>query len=273
MPDTNQSPSAPMMPSTPRPQKSRAPLVVILSIVGVLVVGAGIVLAVWLLRPASETAESSTFQTIEGITAFPSFSSQPAPPTGWQADNQLTVESTTYRSVVFKKNNVCTFSASIQSQPQTRNNNDYDLSKAFAETKATTEQGTLTEESTLKVRSSEGEIDFVLGTYRPKLQFDPLVAGGVRMYNDEQTTLIVTRTFSGSIANTTDLPVGASEADRIPHNTAHDDSQYKEGEILTQQASIPTISFVYNCPTAQFNEDEAVELIGEFVIDFTTAKK
>ena len=269
MQDTNQSlptPTQTQMPPVPQPSRKRLPLIII-AVVVIAALSVGIYFAVqYFVTRAPSTADDGGFNTIADVTALPSLEGELSAADGWEKDGELTIDMPTYQRIVYVNDANCRVTATTQLLP-TEDKSDFDLSRSHALSLASVEGGILSDERVIKLKTNREEADFFVAFYNPTSRIDPTQPGGVLVFKDKQSAVVVTRSVSGAVNNNLAKPAGPSDADRT-NPTPYDDSKYKDGEIISQVASIPNITFLYQCPTSAFESSVGLESIQQLRVTF-----
>jgi len=242
-------------------------LVVMAITIGVLVV----------LRPQTKNQGTETsrgikltdnfeFNKLSNVTGVPTFSATPKAQSGWSVTT--TSDESALGNVSLGNQNSCTLSITSQLSPYTdKTLSDYALSRAYASTIASSEDGVLGDEYIIKLNSSQGEADFYSGVYSPKVKLThptgttATTAGGTEKLDGAYSTYLAVRSIASPISS------GVTSA------TLPSDSKYKDGEIVKISDMIPTIVAKYTCKSDVFNAEDAVKFVKQITIDFKATKK
>lgn len=187
------------------------------------------------------------------VTGLPVFSQSPEEKDGWKLEE--TIEEATFSNIEMTNANSCTISMQSQETPYVNTTMaDFALSKAYAESVARSQQGTLDDIYIITVPTSDGEGEFYAGNYHPEILLTspggttPTQTGGSMTLDDSYTVFIAVRSIASPV-NT----VGTST-----------DTQ---DDVVPLVDSIPTIIIRYECLSDDFNIDDGIKLIKQMKLN------
>lgn len=240
----------------------------IIAIIVIAVVGLGTAATVYVIKQhlfwgANQLVlqSNSDFNKIDNLMGLPKFSKIPAEGNGWK--NKTPELSGAKGTIInFVNNTSCTLDMASQAVPYVQTKaSAYDLSKSFASTVASIENGTVSDDHTVRIKSSLGEADFFVGTYHPTIRLThptdttPTKVGGITKLDDSYTTFLAVR----SIANP--LPSSASLSSIITTDKS----------IVSVKDTNVALVITYSCKSVDFKQSDVLSMLSSVEIDFSAA--
>jgi hypothetical protein len=240
----------------------------IIIIIAIAVIGFGAAATIYVIKNhllwgANQlTLQSNTnFNKIDNLTGLPVFSKIPGDDNGWR--NQTPEPGSAKGTIIsFINNTSCTLDMASQAGPYVQTKlSAYDLSKSFASTVASIENGTISDDHTVRIKSSLGETDFFVGTYHPIIRLThptdttPTKIGGITKLDDSYTTFLAVR----SIANP--LPSSASLSSVITTDKS----------IVSVKDTNVVVVIKYSCKSIDFKQGDVLSMLSSVEIDFSAA--